>query len=58
MDLNWWNAYVSTRTGEVLAVYDWVHDLNSFTVYPIGVNDPFGNIHHLIARSFFFNIET
>jgi len=40
MDIHWWNAYVSVRTGEVLSVIDWVHDVNQFEIYPISVNDP------------------
>lgn len=40
--MHWWNAHVSMVTGEVLAAIDWVHDVNSFNIYPIGVNDPSG----------------
>ena len=38
----WWSARVSSRSGEVLSVHDWVSDVNSFNIYPIGVNDPSG----------------
>jgi len=40
MDLSWWNAFVSMRTGEVISLYDWVSDVNTYNVYPIGTNDP------------------
>jgi len=36
---NWWNAMVSTETGNVIALFDWVDQAN-FNVFPIGVNDP------------------
>jgi len=36
---HWWNAFVSATSGEVLALYDWVSD-ESYTAYPVGVNDP------------------
>lgn len=42
MDLHWWSARVSSVSGEVLSVHDWVNDVNSFNIYPIGVNDPAG----------------
>lgn len=40
MDLHWWSARVSSISGEVLSVVDWVSDANTFNAYPIGVNDP------------------
>jgi extracellular elastinolytic metalloproteinase len=40
MNLHWWSARVSSRSGQVLSVNDWVSDINSFNIYPIGVNDP------------------
>lgn len=42
MDTHWWNAYVSARNGEVLCLYDWVADINTYDIYPQGVNDPDG----------------
>jgi len=36
---HWWNAFVSTTTGDIIALFDWVDDA-TFQVYPIGVNDP------------------
>lgn len=40
MDTEWWNAFVSRRSAEVLALYDWVNDVNTYNIYPPGVNDP------------------
>jgi len=40
MDLSWWNAFVSMRTGEVLEIFDWVNDVNEYEIFPISVNDP------------------
>jgi len=40
MGLSWWNARVSMRDGKVMELFDWVNDVNTYEVYPIGVNDP------------------
>jgi len=40
MYTSYWNAFVSMRSGNVYALFDWVSDLNSYNIYPIGTNDP------------------
>jgi len=40
IDLDAWNAYVSMRTGQTVCLYNWVHALNSYQIYPQGINDP------------------
>ncbi|PVV00762.1 hypothetical protein BB560_004844 [Smittium megazygosporum] len=36
---DWWNAFVSADSGEVLSLINWSADA-SYRVYPFGVNDP------------------
>lgn len=40
MDDHWFDCFVSMVSGEVISVFDWAHDVNSFNIYPVGVNDP------------------
>jgi len=37
---NWFDAQVSAVDLSVVALYDWVHDINTIEAYPVGVNDP------------------
>ncbi|RKP33867.1 Fungalysin metallopeptidase-domain-containing protein [Dimargaris cristalligena] len=39
MEENWLHAHVSTTTGKVVSLIDWVAD-SQYNVYPLGVNDP------------------
>ncbi|KAJ1925827.1 hypothetical protein IWQ60_004314 [Tieghemiomyces parasiticus] len=39
MEENWLHAHVSTATGQVLSLVDWVSDAQ-YHVYPLGINDP------------------
>jgi len=36
---HWWNTFVSTTTGDIIALFDWVDDA-TYQGYPIGTNDP------------------
>jgi len=37
---NWFDAFVSAVDLRVVSLFDWVNDVNTWHVYPIGVNDP------------------
>lgn len=55
----WYNAHVSTQSGQILSIVNWVHSVHHrhqpFRVYPLGVNDPTDGEREYIS---FVNVST
>ena len=37
---NWYHAHVGAEDGKVHSLVDWVSDVATYNVLPLGINDP------------------
>jgi extracellular elastinolytic metalloproteinase len=50
LNTNWWCAHVSAIDLRVIALHDWVNELNTYEVFPIGVTDPSDGERTLVSN--------